>query len=296
MKTLKRIPFLLLCLCLPFAGLAKKQRFDRTYSERYEVQSDAIVNVRSSFSELNVQSVPGNTVTIEVRVEVDAASAEKAQKLLDRLKVTMKGSRNEVSVTTDTGSEWNNKGENFKIIVTVKAPAGNQLDVDHQFGSATIGDFSGTAKLNSGFGSMTVGKLTGNDNTVKSSYGKTQINTAASGNYQSEFGELRIAALNGNAQLRCSFGNLNVDLVNATVTTLHVNNEFGETQLTLAANASFLVEAQSGFGDVDLPRDARIISDKEALTSRSIDAEIGQQSQNRLTITNSFGEVNVKRQ
>lgn len=295
---LRSLFILALALAMPFAVRADKgdkQRYDRTYTERYEVNADAKVIVRSSFSELHVESVSGSTATLEVRVEVDATSPDKAEKLLDRLKVTMKGSRGEVSLTTDTGSEWNNKNENFKIIVTVRAPAGNRLDVDHQFGSATVGDFSGTAKLHSGFGNMSIGKLSGSGNEVKSSYGKTTVRSAGQGVYRSEFGELSIENLIGNAELKNAFGNLKVEQIATSVSNLDVNNEFGEMTLTLAPSASFKVRAESGFGDVDLPGDARVTSDKEAFTSRSTDAEIGQQTGNQLTINNSFGEVKIKR-
>ena len=96
----KRLSALVFVLCGSLL-LAQEQK---TYTESFEVGDDVVINLNTSYTDIEFQTWDRNRVSVEATIEVDTESKEEAQKFFDSWDFEAVGNRNEVTISTSNNN------------------------------------------------------------------------------------------------------------------------------------------------------------------------------------------------
>ena len=109
---------LALWLCLISIG-AYGQKQSKTYSEKFTVDDDAILNIDTSHANIEFETWNKDQIAITATVELDDATPEEAKKYFDNQGIEILGNSTKVSITTGSGAAWDfhsvDKIENLHI-------------------------------------------------------------------------------------------------------------------------------------------------------------------------------------
>lgn len=283
-----------LSVCMALGLVAEgKESFKKEFDKTYSINSDATLELETSFGDVTIDNWDQNKIEIHVEVIVDARNEETAEKIFDQIEVTMVGTSSRVELKTDIDMHGNHSGCDWSINITIKAPRTIGLDANHDFGDLRVADISGASDIHVGYGTFKAGKLSNPGNDITVAFGEGSIKEVGGGDISNEFGELDIDRLTGNADLSNGYGEFEIDYVTASCKDIDINNEFGELEITLASGGSFEIEYESSFGDVSLPSSANISRESEEMTSKSGKATIGGSGGCKIRIETSFGEVDI---
>ncbi len=289
MKTILRFSTVLLFL-LPVCLFATD--YKKEYSKSYEVSSNATLELDCSFASIEVKTVPGNKIDIHVEVNVDASSEEKAEKTFDRISVQLIGNSKKVTVKTELGKQ-NTKNESFDMTITISAPADIELVANTSFGTLELGKINGRSTVNHQYGEFNFSDAQSSDNDIKVSFGSAWIGNFGGGSLTTEFGEMNIDKISGDAVLKNSYGDLEIDQVSSTCKKLDVDTSFADTEINLDSSSSFSVNASSSFGDISLPKSIQVNREKKDWNSSSYEGVIGSGT-GQLKVNCSFGDIKIR--
>ncbi len=234
--------FLLIFLLLPVACMADnelKGKFtkQKKITRSYDVSANSTLKVENSYGNIDITTWDQNRVEIEVIIKTSGNDEENVQKKLDELDVEFQKTASGVSAKTlfnrSTSSWWNNlfgggNNVNMEINYRIKAPAGNHVDLENDYGSITIDRLLGDARINSDYGRLLIGELLGDNNqlsfdyTRNSSIGyvkRAKINADYSEYTIEEAGTLDISADYTTSRIRkvenisfnCDYGSIEID-------------------------------------------------------------------------------------
>ena len=97
MKTYK---YKFLSLLLLIALSVQAQKFDKTFTESFKVNSDVTLTVDTDRTDISIETWNKNEVSIEAHIEVEGLNEEEAQKILDNWKFKAEGTKTNVSIST----------------------------------------------------------------------------------------------------------------------------------------------------------------------------------------------------
>ncbi|HMJ48334.1 MAG TPA: hypothetical protein VK498_13460, partial [Ferruginibacter sp.] len=182
------IPFLLFLQATSFAqndndndnrnDHKKKYEFikKKSVNKSYNVSSSDKLIIENSFGSVEVRTWDRNEIKVDVEIEVTANSEALAQKMIDRISVSVYKAGKEIAFETKMKDVNNTRDEksSMEINYTISMPSGNPLTVKNEFGSTTIPDFRGEVDLTSKFGSLTAGNLS-NIKGIHVEFGKANL-------------------------------------------------------------------------------------------------------------------------
>ena len=87
-------------LCLISIGTIYGQKQIKTYSERYSVTSDAILDIHTSHTDIEFETWNKDEVVIEATIELEGATKEEAQAYFESAGIDIMGNSKKVSVST----------------------------------------------------------------------------------------------------------------------------------------------------------------------------------------------------
>jgi hypothetical protein len=145
--------FLMSCITLT------AQDFTKTYyNEKYDVDKGASLEIQNKFGDIHCQAWDENSVSVLVTVKVDASSQEKANRVFDKIDITLNGSRTKVEAKTSVGNISN---ANYSIDYEIRMPRWINIDLDNQFGNIYLDESDGLVKINLEYGDMEANALNG---------------------------------------------------------------------------------------------------------------------------------------
>jgi len=161
-------------LLLPNLVVASTEELSKTVEKTIQVNKEGVLKISNQFGKVDLINHDKNEVDIFVKITVEASNAEKAQKKLDQIKIQINGSMSAVDIKTilEKGSNFNGS---FSIDYTIKAPASMNLTLNNQFGDVFIGEWTGQTDISVEYGSLTIGKLIGDNNEVDLQFSKGSI-------------------------------------------------------------------------------------------------------------------------
>ena len=166
MKTLIKIliPLQIAVIALsPVTSLGED--YSKTIKNKYNVNDNAQLVIQNKFGEVRCLNWTEKAVSIEVTITVDASSQEKAQKLLDKISVSMSGSSDKVEAITDIAETGFNNVE-FSIDYIVMMPENVRLDLMNKFGDSYVEEVSGQSRLEIQYGNMEIKSLKHSSNNI----------------------------------------------------------------------------------------------------------------------------------
>ncbi len=177
---------LLLLLLLPaivFAGNPKfrgKYTKTKTINKEFTVNSTAGLKVNNSYGNIDVVTWNENRTVIEVVITTNGNNEESVQKKLDQIKVEFSGNATLVTAKTvfndgnGSWSWWGKKNNNVKMEInyTIKLPINNTVDLTNDYGTISINEINGNAKINCDYGQVNLGSLNAENNYLNFDYSK----------------------------------------------------------------------------------------------------------------------------
>jgi hypothetical protein len=84
------------------------QEKSKTYKETFNVDQDAIININTSYADIEFETWDKNQVEITAVVELEGATDEEAQSYFEKDQVTIKGNSKEIEIRTTGSGFWAN--------------------------------------------------------------------------------------------------------------------------------------------------------------------------------------------
>lgn len=292
MVTIYKPLALFIAVAISAFAYADTEVYSKEFKKSYTVNSNVTFELNTSFGEANIETWDQNKIEIFVKVEVESKSEEKANRIFDKIDVKIIESSNHVELKTNVDVDSN--GDDWSIDILVKMPRSGNLDANHAFGELTIQEILGKCEIDLSYGELEASNLPHADNDVKVAFGDGEIEQLGGGEIKVEFGNLEIERITGDADLSCNYGDLEIDHISSTCKNLKIQNDFGSVSIELDSGANYEIDAYASFGDVSLPSGAKISSEKEDFTSKSIKARIGSGgSPGLITVRCSFGDADI---
>jgi len=248
---------LALAPCLTRAGDGENVEKKRTISKTYNVGPDDRLSVDNSFGNVVVTTWDKNVIQVDIEIGVRASTDDKAQRMMDEIKVTDKQGSGEISFKTEIG-KMNSKGNNnhsddeesrkFYVDYRISMPSKNALTIENSFGKTVIPDFTGKASLTSKFGELTTGNIP-NARLIHVEFGKAEIGPLNNAEVVFKFNsQSEIARLSGNSKVDVQFcSNVNI-VVDNTVKELSLYQSYSTINLQVPEDLSAHFDVFTNFG------------------------------------------------
>ena len=264
MKTILRVYSILLFTATlissntAFAGDEPKIEKKKNYSKSYTVGSGDKVSFDNRFGELKITTWDKNEVKVDVVMTGKANTDERAQEILNSLRIEDGKSGSGVFFKThienkdkkyskEEKEKYRNEG--FSIDYTVYMPSRNPLVARNEFGKTIIPDYSGEIEVESKFGSLTAGNLS-NAKKVRVEFGEATIESINNGKLNIHFsGKSVIGKLTGSMDVTLEHsGGVKLVLDN-NVKDITIKNNFSNLFLDVNKNFSGNFDISTNFGE-----------------------------------------------
>src|SRR5579871_2860515 len=304
----------------------------KTISKSYTVGPTEKLKIENSFGDVVINTWDKNEFKIDIEMYAKATSDERAQYMLDHMKVTDSRSDNVVRFKTDVNinSNKNNDGDDdkdddgdddkddkdkkdnhkhnnngnhqqFHVNYVVYMPATNPLDINNQFGKTTVPDFKGVVNLTSGFGKLTAGRLE-NVEKIDVQFGGVTIEGMQNGKAILGFDTKPNSYINivgGNVKINSDYSHHVQFNVSSNIKDLSINESFSTVNLVVAKDLSANFSMHTSFGSLHNYTDFKIaeINDDDDDSrgpkfDKDYSGKAGEGAAN-IKIKSSFGNVRI---
>jgi len=160
----------------------KKLKYEKTKTikKEFSVNADALVNINSKYGNVDVITWNENRVVIEVKITVSGNSESKVLERLNKINVEFNGSSSAVyarTVIRRVSNGWfgSNSNTNLQIDYKVKMPVTNRADLTNDYGTISLNELRGRAKINCDYGKVIIGSLFHEDNQINMDYTNNSV-------------------------------------------------------------------------------------------------------------------------
>ena len=278
---------LLIIILILYSGIVRADSEKRkNINKSYKVSRETTVQLSNSFGRMHVETWDKNEVKVDIEVIVRASTDDRAQDLLDKIKIDIDDSNPESSLSFTTSINNNKSGRNtsFEINYDVSMPEANALDLKNSFGDAYISDLSGNADINVQYGNLKAGRLTGTTD-VRLSFGSgfSEIDALEKGDLKVSYSKLGVDNM-GVLDVNSSFSTFEVE----KAVSLELIAKYGEVDI----REIDVLEADVQFSGFELGKvNKSLVLDIDY--GGSLEIGVGK-SVELFDIESSFGPVNVK--
>jgi hypothetical protein len=242
----------------------------KNISKSYTVTGDDKLRIENSFGNVAVTTWDKNEIQVDIEIEVNASTDEKAQQMMDEISVSDSKSGDEISFKTEISQMDNgrrgkdgNDQRKFSIDYKVIMPSGNPLRIENSFGKINIGNFIGPVSLTSKFGELTTGKLT-NARELHVEFGKAEIGAVTNPDITLKFnGSSLIKEITGNAKIHAEFCD-NVEFsLDQNIKDFFLFESYSNVRLYIPKNLSASFDVHTNFGSFSNSSGIQISQQKE---------------------------------
>lgn len=171
MRTFRNILLALgvLLITIPLTSTdANAEKLNKTYNKEFSTEKGNQVTIENRFGQVNIENWDKNAVSITVEVTVEHNSADKAQKMLDAINVTIEKVGDEIKAVTEidekafrisSGFNFSSSSKEFSIDYNVKMPKDLNLDLYNKFGDAFINEITGHADIKIKYGNLKANRI-----------------------------------------------------------------------------------------------------------------------------------------
>ncbi len=226
----------------------------RTVSKDYTVGKDDKLSIENSFGEVSVSTWDKSEIKVDVEISVQASTEEKAQEMMNQIKVSDNQNGGSITFKTDIGKMGNDgkhkgdKEKKFNVSYKIFMPSGNPLTVVNSFGATNIPDMKGPVDLTSKFGELNAGKLD-DVKVIHVEFGQVHVVGAQNGDITLKFnGKSNFEQVGGAIKLRVEFCN-NVQFgFTPSISDLSVFESYSNINMTIPDGLSPSFDIHTSFG------------------------------------------------
>jgi hypothetical protein len=196
--------FLMSCITLTAQDYTKTY-----YNEKYDVEKGASLIIQNKFGDIHCQAWDESSVSVNVTVKVDASSQEKADRIFNKINITLTGSRTKVEGKTTIENISN---ANYSVNYEIRMPRWINIDLDNQFGNIYLDESDGLAKINLEYGDMEANAFNGPKTELTIKFSNVETGYMKDGSVNIEYSELDSKG-SENLKLYSRFSELKIEKV-----------------------------------------------------------------------------------
>lgn len=239
MKLYKITLLFFLIPLIGFTTFEKKHEKTKTYSKKFDVNSNATLYIKNKYGNIDVTTWNENRIEIDVKIKVRGNNLDKVEDKLASISVDFEASKSLVEARTQiekTKSKWgswwgnNNNNINYKIHYTVKMPATNNADFHNSYGNIYVATpLKGKATIDCDYGNIEIDKLLNTTNFIELDYcGSSDIEYMKAGEVDADYSKISVdesEKLKINADYSTvKIGETNVVTFNSDYGSMTINN------------------------------------------------------------------------
>lgn len=246
MRTTMKITTLVLLILFAALDNAKAHdEYSRVITRDYSVNPGAQLNISNIYGRIHCNNWNKPMISVEVTLRVEASSEQAAQKLMDRIIITMSGSPTLVDLKTTLDKEGYSGRSKITIDYELNIPVNINLDLTNKFGDVYINEISGKGKINLGYGNIEVNKLGNSDNVLDLKFSKGNFKSIQGAVVLLKYSELDIDYA-GSIRLDSKYSDLSANKI------ISLNGTFEGGKLEIENSSA--VESKSKFADMSFSR------------------------------------------
>jgi len=275
----------------------------RTISKTYSVGSDDKLSIDNSFGDVTVSTWDKSEIQVNVEISVSSGTEEKAQNMMDEIKVSDHQSGKDISFKTDIGNMGNgkkNKGgdQKFHIDYKVSMPSRNPLRIENSFGKIFMGDYGGPVNLVSKFGELNAGRLD-MAKEIHVEFGSANLGSITNADVVFKFNNKSyIANLNGTAKVHVEFcGNVEFS-VDESIKSLSLMESYSTVRMNVPDKLSASFDVHTNFGSFRNHSGISIAEEGSDDSGPKFDKDFSGTAGNgdaKIKIRSSFGSVRLSK-
>ena len=268
---------ILLVLMMLFLVPAKaNKKIERIIvDKKFHVVKNASLSVEHKFGQIRCKNWNESSISVKVTVSVEAANADKAQKIIDKIDIKLNGNQNGVTVESEFSDRIfnNNTNNEISIDIDIMMPEAVKLNLENQFGNTYIENVSASSNINVEYGSIEINALKSELNSLEIGFGEAKINYLHMGEIELSYSSLSIGE-SSNLNIETSYSSFSIDEVEI----LEIENEGGGVDVGTVSE----IELSSSFSDFNIDN-----------LLQQVSAETDYGSLKILNISNDFSQVDI---
>ncbi|WP_114778312.1 DUF4097 family beta strand repeat-containing protein [Botryobacter ruber] len=300
----------------PGCSSAFASEVTKTIERNYKVGNSDRLNIENKFGKVHVNTWKKNEIHVKVDIICRAGTDQRAQQLMDLIRVTENRSGKVISFRTELEPIRinNNSEKGFEINYTVSMPDDNPLTVKNSFGDVYLANFRGVAAINVRYGSLKAEQLNNTSNTVKVAYGSANCRYINQGNIDlsygslnvegtnglqgsSKFSDIKIGSLNSSLDLDMKYGALRIDNISRNASKINVAGGFSPISLRFEDKTTFKFDVNVQFGNFKYDKElVTLTSHEKSHTSTAYKGSFGSAApKGSVSIVSKYGDVKFSR-
>jgi hypothetical protein len=153
--------------------------------------------VKNKFGKIHCENWDKNSISIEVTITVETSGQEKADKIFDKIDISISGSANRVSATTNYDDNvFGKNNSEISVDYLIYMPASIGIELDNKFGDIILDEIKGSSQIDLSYGSIKANKLAGKNNEIEIKFSEGYIGYIESGDLELQYSELEIDEAN----------------------------------------------------------------------------------------------------
>jgi len=219
MKTKKILLVLnLVLLLIIFIVLSSARAGEmETIKRSFAVKTGGTLTLESDIGAIEVRSIIGENVNVEIRREFRGWDEEDVEDFLDNFRVDMEQVGSDVNVTVHLKRRWKDLWNHVKVRFYVEVPSEYNVDLQTAGGSISVEDLEGEVRAVTSGGSLNFGaikgpvygKTSGGSISLEKCSGDVSVHTSG--------GSISMGDVNGNVEAYTSGGSISMEQVNGSV-------------------------------------------------------------------------------
>jgi DUF4097 and DUF4098 domain-containing protein YvlB len=226
----------------------------------FELDTPGRLIVDNDVGEVNIRAVDGNVVRVDVTKRVRGRSGAAASRLLDQITVTTDsaGGEGEIRVDVPGGLE----AASASVELDIRVPRQVTLDVNNRVGAVTVSGTQGALQVFLG-----VGEIKADD-----------------------------VRLLGDSRLETNVGEIGFSGRLPDSGLVAISTRTGDIALKLPADSTFIIDAQTGVGEIDneFTLEARETAEADTIVSRTLRGRVGANPGVTLQLETGTGSIKIE--
>jgi hypothetical protein len=267
MKLKTLLTSLLFITLVTVAGAQSSKKQDYSFN----ANSGSMLSIQNSFGDIDIEEFSGSKIEVNVEIIVEAKNDKNTKEYLSKIYIETKEEGNNVFLKTVNDVKGMNV-KNFQINYDVRIPRNTHVKITNSFGDVKVQSISGSVNLSVQHGDCFVAKSEGDDNVLKvdfgdirviesgdiqivSKHGDVSLGTIAHLKLNSQFGDVDVQDLRGDADINVMHGDLSIDKVGAKVQYMNVDVQFSDVEIEGLDDMDFKINLDGSFADFDFDDD-----------------------------------------
>ena len=168
----------------------------KTIQKSYRVEGTDLLEVTNKYGKVHLNTWDKTYISVSITITAHGKTEQDAQRRMNEVNIEERRRGGHIQLLTETsigGGEMVKLGpKGVSVSYEINMPTTNPVRIANKFGNVYIEDRRGNVGLDLSNGNLIAGKLTGDDNRLKVSFGNTDLDYIQTGKIDFSYGRIVI--------------------------------------------------------------------------------------------------------